>query len=78
MSALNLSRATAIFVVDWCNLDLAGFWAENWSLWPVLAWLAVQRSKDVFFLTLYYSINDMKYLRTVCNTPQPCHSHFRC
>ena len=26
-------------------------------------WLVVQRSKAVFFLTLYDSINDMKYLR---------------
>ena len=28
--------------------------------------------------TLYDSINDMKYFRTVCITPQPCHSHFCC
>ena len=30
------------------------------------------------FLTLYDSINDMKFLRTVAITPQPCHSHFCC
>ena len=42
----------------------------------MLAWLAVQRSKDVFFLILYDSINDMKHFLTVCITPQPCHSHF--
>ena len=41
-------------------------------------WLAVQQSKAVFFLTLYDSINDMKHFRTVCITPQPCHSHFCC
>ena len=29
-----------------------------------------------FFLTLYYSINDMNFSRTVCVTPQPCHIHF--
>ena len=27
-------------------------------------WLAVQRSKTVFFLTLYDSINDVKYFQT--------------
>ena len=60
------------------NLALAGFLGCKWSLWPVPAWLAVQRIKAVFFLTLYDSINDMKYWRTVCITPQPCHSHFCC
>ena len=40
--------------------------------------LTVQESKAVFFLTLYDSINDMKLFRTVCITPQPCHSHFCC
>ena len=44
----------------------------------VPAWLAVQRSKVVFLLTLYYSTNDMKYFQTVCITPQQCHSHFWC
>ena len=39
-------------------------------------WLEVQRSKDVFFLNLNDSINYMKHFRTVCITPQPCHSHF--
>ena len=40
------------------NLALAGFLGLKWSLWPVPAWLAVQRSKAVLFLNLYYSIND--------------------
>ena len=39
-------------------------------------WLAVQRSKDVFLLPLYDSINDIKYCRTVCITSKLCHSHF--
>ena len=38
-------------------------------------WLAVQRSKAVFFLTLYDSINDMKYFRNclhhTSSLPQP-------
>ena len=42
------------------------------------AWLAAQRSKAVFFVFLYDSINDMKYFRTVCITPQPCHSYCCC
>ena len=50
----------------------------NWSLCPVPTWLAVQRSKTVFFLSLYDSINDMKYFQTVCIVPQPCHIHFCC
>ena len=60
------------------NLALAGCLSWKWSLWPVPAWLAVQWSKSVFFLTLYDSINDMKYWLTVCITPQPCHSHLCC
>ena len=43
------------------NLDLAGFLDRKWSLWPVPAWLAVQRSKAVFLLTLHVIINDIKY-----------------
>ena len=58
------------------NLALAGFMGWNWSLWPVRTWLAVQRSKYVFFMTLHVTIYDMKYCITVCILPQPCHSHF--
>ena len=57
------------------NLALAGFLGWKWSLWPVPAWLAVQRSKYVFFLILYDSINDMNYLRNCLHhtsaVPQP-------
>ena len=58
------------------NLALAGCLGLKWSLWPVPTWLAVQRSKALFFLTIYDSINHMKYFQTVCITPQLCHSHF--
>ena len=60
------------------NLAQAGCLGWKWSLWPVPTWLTVQRSKAVFFLILYDSINDMKYFWTVSITPQPCHSHFCC
>ena len=43
------------------NLALAGFLGLKCSLCSVPDLLAVQRSKAVFFLTLYVSINDMKY-----------------
>ena len=73
-----LSRATAIFVVDCCQFGPSWIFGLEWSLWPVPAWLEVQRIIAVFFLTLYDSINDMKYWQTVCITPQPCYSHFCC
>ena len=60
------------------NLALTGFLGWKWRLWHVPTWLAVQRSKAVFFLILYDIINDMKHFRTVFITPQPCHSHFCC
>ena len=60
------------------NLALAGFLGWKWSLWPVPAWLALQRTKAVYFLTLYDSIIDMKHFQTVCITPHLCHSHFCC
>ena len=60
------------------NLSLAGCLGWKWSLWPVPFWLALQRRKAVFFLTVFDSINDMKYFWNFCITPQPCHSHFCC
>ena len=45
------------------NLALAGCLGWKWSLWSVPAWLEVQRSKYVFFLILYDSINDMKHFQ---------------
>ena len=60
------------------HLILAVCLGWKWSLWPVPTWLEVQRNKYIFFLTLYVSIIDMIYLRTVFMTPQRCHSHFCC
>ena len=60
------------------NLAQAGFLGWKWSLWPVVAWLVLQRRKYVFLLTLYDSINNTKYWLNVCITPQPCHMHFYC
>ena len=47
-------------------------------LLPVPTWLAVQWSKGEFFLSLYYSINDMKYFWTVCITSRLRDIHFCC
>ena len=41
------------------NLAQAGCLGWKWSLWHVPESLAVQRSKSIFFLTLYNSINDV-------------------
>ena len=53
------------------NLAQAGFLGRKWSLWPVPAWLELQRSKAVFFLALYFSINGIKYFLNVCIISQP-------
>ena len=75
LSALHLSRATAVFVVDCCQFGPSWIFGLKWSLWSVPALLEVQRSKAVFFLTLYDSINDMKHLRNCLHhtsaVPQP-------
>ena len=75
MSASHLSRATAIFVVDCCQFGLNWMFGLKLSLWPVPDWLAVQWSKSVFLLTLYDSINDVKYFRNclhyISAVPQP-------
>ena len=60
MSALLLSRSTAIFVVDYCQFGPSWRFGLKWSLWPVPVWLVVQRSKAVFLLNLYNSINYTK------------------
>ena len=60
------------------NLALAGFLGWKWSLSPLPTCLVVQRSKYVFFLTLYDIINDIKLFWNVCIIPQPCHRHFCC
>ena len=51
------------------NLAQAGCLGWKWSLWTVPTWLAVQRSKAVFFLTLYDSINYIIYLLYVWSIP---------
>ena len=78
LSALQIIRATAIFVVYCCQFGPNWNFGLKWRLWPMPAWLAVQRNKAVFFLTFYDSSNDMKLLWTLCITPQPCHSHLCC
>ena len=76
MSALHLSHATAIFVVDCCQFG------PSWIYWLKMELMAcaglVGFTMDYFFLTLYDSINYMRYFGTVFIIPQPCHSHFCC
>ena len=43
------------------NLTLDGFLGLKRSLWSVSAWLDVKWIKALLLLTLYDSINDMKY-----------------
>ena len=45
------------------NLAQAGCLRWKWSLWPVPTWLAVQKSKAVFLLTLYDSIKAVFFLK---------------
>ena len=63
LSALQLSRAKAIFVVDCCQVGLSSMFGLKIELMAWLpTWLVVQQSKAVLLLTLYDIINDMKYL----------------
>ena len=78
LSVLQMSHDMAIFLVDCCQFGPSWMFGLKLSLWPVPTWLAVQRNKAVFFLTLYDSISYMKYFWTDCITPQPCHIHFCC
>ena len=55
----NAESLEVFHIID--TIAQAGFLGWKCSLWPVPAWLEVQRSKYVFFLSLYDSINDMKY-----------------
>ena len=78
LSASHLSRAQPFLLLIAANLALAGSLGWKCSLWHVPTWLAVQRSKSIFFMTLNVSITDMKHFLTFWITPQPCHSHFCC
>ena len=51
------------FLLIAANLALAECLGLTWSLWPMPAWLEGQRRKAVFSLTLYDSINYIKYFQ---------------
>ena len=36
------------------------------------------KKQNLFSLTLYDSVNNMKHFQNVCITSQPCHSHVCC
>ena len=78
MSVLHLSRATAIFVVDWCQFGPSWIFGLKIELMACADLVDATTEQKILFLTLYDSINDMKYFKTVSITPQPCHRHFSC
>ena len=63
MKCLNYSSTVAqpFLLLIAGNLALTGCLGWKWSLWPAPTWLAVQLSKDVFFLILYHRMNCMKH-----------------
>ena len=78
LSALHLSRATAIFDVDCCQFGPSWMFGLKLELMACADLVSVTSEKIWIFLILYDSINDMIYLWFFCITPQPCHSHFWC
>ena len=72
---MELIAYAAIFVVDCCQFGPSWMFGLKMELMAVPTWLSVQRSKAVFFLILYDSINDMKYFRNclhyISTVPQP-------
>ena len=78
LSASDLICATAICVVECLEFGPSWMFGLKWSWWLVPTWLEVQRSKAVFFLTLYNIINDMKYFRNCLHHTSADHSHFCC
>ena len=75
MSALHLSRATAIFVVDCCQFGPSWMFGLKMEHMACAGLVGGTTSKDVYFLNLYHSINVMKYFRNCLHhtsaLPQP-------
>ena len=76
LSASHLSRDTAIFVIDACQFGPSWIFGQKIELMVCASSVGGTTELSCLFLTLYVSINDMKYFWTVCITSQPCHSHF--
>ena len=78
MSVLNLSRATAIFVVDCCQFGPSWIFGLKMELMTYAGLVGGAKEQSCLFLDLYVSINDMKYFLNVCIKSQPRHGHFCC
>ena len=75
MSASHLSRATAIFVVDCCQFGLNWMFGLKMELMACAGLVGGTTEQIYILLTLYDSINDMKYFRNclhyISAVPQP-------
>ena len=78
MSVLNLSRATAIFVVDWCQFGPSWMFGLKMELMACSGLVGGTTEQSCLFTDLKFIINDMKYVLNVCIKSQPRHSHFCC
>ena len=61
MSALHLSGATAIFVVDCCQFGPSWIFGLKMELMAGADLVGDTTEKGLLFMTLYDSINDMKH-----------------
>ena len=75
LSALHLSRATAIFVVDCCQFGPSWIFGLEMELMACAGLVGGTTEQICIFLTLYDSINDMKYVQNCLHhtsaLPQP-------
>ena len=78
LSALHLSCATAVFVVDLCQFFPSWLFVLKIEVMSCAELVGSTMLQSCFLLTYYDSSNDMTHFQTVCITPQLCHSHFCC
>ena len=74
----HLSCTTAIFVGDCCQFGPNWIFGLKIELMACADLFGGTTEQICLFLTLYDSINDMKYFWTFCITAQSCHSRFCC
>ena len=71
-----LSIIAAIFVLDFCQFGPGWMFGLKMELMAYADLFGGTTEQICIFTDLHVSINDMKYLRNVCITPQLCHSYF--
>ena len=69
--ALHLNRATAIFVVDWCQFGPSWIFGLKMELMSCAGLVGGRTLKSWIFLTSYDSTNDMKYFRNCLHHTSP-------